>query len=67
MRSFKHFNQASTDICPVCGTNDDKETVLIGIDGTEEGNIQQAAQFHLDCINLNYDISHNLIYGRTLL
>jgi hypothetical protein len=38
--------------CPICGTSDDKEVVLIGIDGTEEGNNIKAEQIHLECIDL---------------
>jgi len=62
MRVFKGFNQSGKDVCPVCGTNDDKETVLVAIDGTQEGNNCQAIQVHLDCIELNYDPETGIIY-----
>jgi hypothetical protein len=48
MRVFEHFNQAG-DPCPVCGTKDDKPTVLVPIPGTEKGNIMQAKQTHEEC------------------
>jgi len=50
MRLFEHFNQAGK--CNICGTNEDKPCVLVGIKGTKEGNIMQAMQIHLDCIDL---------------
>jgi hypothetical protein len=50
MRIFNHFNQSNDDICPICRTNEDKETVLIPIPGTEEGNLLEAIQMHLDCL-----------------
>lgn len=46
-RFFKHFPKKDT--CIICGTNDDKKCVLIGIAGTEEGKIQQAVPIHFDC------------------
>lgn len=52
MRVFDHPNVTGGWTCPVCGTADDKPVVLIGISGTEEGNIMQAEVFHLDCLDL---------------
>ena len=46
-RTFQHF--PDEDKCPVCGTNDDGETVLVALDGTSDGNICQAKPFHLEC------------------
>jgi len=51
MKIFEHFNQGGQP-CIVCGTLDDKETTLIGIDGTEDGGNMQALQVHVDCIEL---------------
>ena len=62
MRTFKRPNLSGGWKCPVCGTADEKEVVLIGIVGTEDGGNIQAEQFHLSCINLIWDKSHNLIY-----
>jgi len=53
MRTFPHFNNASP--CPICGTTVDKEATLLPIDGTEEGNICEAAQVHVACLqNLEF-------------
>lgn len=46
-RTFPHF--PVSDICPVCGTNDDQECVLLVIDHTQDGNIAEAAPVHLWC------------------
>ena len=53
MRVFKEpnlFNEKWK--CPICGTRDVKEVVLIGKEGTQEGHNIQAEQVHLDCIEL---------------
>jgi len=49
-RSFDHFPEIK--VCPICGTNEDKECFLIPIDGTDEddGKICQAHPFHVNCI-----------------
>jgi RNA polymerase subunit RPABC4/transcription elongation factor Spt4 len=52
MRVFKSYNDCGDDVCPVCGKNTQKKTVLIPIAGTEKGNIMKAIQVHLDCIDL---------------
>jgi hypothetical protein len=54
MRVFEHPNTESWKGCPICGKRDDKPVTLIGINGTEDGNIMEAEQFHLDCIELRY-------------
>lgn len=64
MRTFKHRNMAGKDVCPICKTNKDGETVLIAIDGTKKGNNIQAMQFHLECLNLQWNKQHNLIYQK---
>lgn len=51
MRIFKGFNKVG-DPCPICGTHDDKECTLVGIDGTEEGHNMQAKAVHVDCLDL---------------
>jgi hypothetical protein len=55
MRVFKHRNKSGNDSCPICKTNKDGETVLIAIDGTQKGNIAQAMQFHLACLELQWN------------
>jgi len=52
MRVFEHPNTSAGWKCPICKTDADKEVVLIGVAGTEEGHIMQAEQIHLDCIEL---------------
>jgi hypothetical protein len=64
MRAFPHPNMTNF-CCPICRKNTDLPVVLIGIEGTEDGSIIQAQQFHLDCIDLLYrkDVfPHGLIY-----
>ncbi len=51
MKVFQHFNQENNSICPICGTNDDKETALIPIAGTKDGNLSEYEQVHLECIS----------------
>lgn len=51
MRIFDHPNLTGFK-CPICGTSADKPVVLIGIDGTQEDNLIEAIQVHLDCIEL---------------
>lgn len=54
MRTFPHFNNSTGAVCPICGTGEDKETVLIPIAGTQEDNITEAAQFHSECIETHW-------------
>lgn len=47
-RTFEHFPE--DQVCPVCGTNDDGQTVLVPIAGTDTTkHIFQAQPMHLDC------------------
>ena len=52
MRTFAHFNQSHGAVCPWCKTNEDCETVLVPIPGTEDGNIMEAQQVHKKCYDL---------------
>ena len=52
MRTFKHFPKERK--CPICNKNDDKECVLVAIDGKVEDHNAEAEVFHLDCIELWY-------------
>lgn len=54
MRTFPHFNPSSDSLCPICGTNDDEETVLIPIAGTQDGNNCQAVQVHTKCLQMKW-------------
>ncbi len=51
MRTFENFNDTG-DPCPICGTVKNTPPVLIPIDGTNEDNISEAIQVHLECLNL---------------
>jgi hypothetical protein len=64
MRTFKKPNLSDNWKCPICNTNELKEVVLIGIAGTESGNNIQAEQIHLDCIELTYDKTYNMLYQK---
>ena len=62
VRVFEKPNIAQGWRCPLCNTNEDKQVVLVGIRGTEEGNIMQAEQIHLDCLNLLGNKTIGVIY-----
>lgn len=59
MNIFKKPNLSNNWKCSICGTNEEKEVVLIRIHGTEEEGICQARQYHLDCIDLMEIEIHN--------
>ena len=46
-RCFDHFPETAK--CPICGTNDDGQTVLVAIAGTAKDGIAQAKPTHLAC------------------
>lgn len=52
MRTFKHFDSGYSNVCPICKTAKDCETVLIPIPGTEDGGICEAQQMHKKCLDL---------------
>ena len=60
MRIFNKFN--SERPCPICGTRDDKQTVLIGISGTEDGMNIAALQVHGDCLLERSRFDNGLIF-----
>ena len=43
--------QKGSDVCPICNTEDEKDAMLVGIVGTEDGSNIQAIQVHLECIS----------------
>jgi len=59
-RTFKHF--PDTDKCIICGTNEDRECILIPIFGTEDGSLVQAVPVHTGCLALGYDKENKIIY-----
>ena len=62
MRVFPTFPQGVT-VCPICGENDDQQTILVPIHGTEDGNNVEAVPTHLMCIlsNIQYSPEHELM------
>ena len=54
MRIFAKPNLMTGWKCPVCGTAEESEVVLIGIAGTQKDNLCEAEQFHLKCLDLWY-------------
>ena len=63
MRTFKHPNLSNNWKCSICNTNEDKEVLLIGINGTQDDGTIQAEQFHADCVvkGLIYYKDNNII------
>ena len=53
MRAFDHPNMQDF-VCPICGSNEDKPVVLVGIAGTQRDRIIKAKQVHLHCLDLVY-------------
>jgi hypothetical protein len=49
MRTFEHPNLDGGWRCPVCKTSADQPVTLVGIPGTEEGDIMRAEQIHAEC------------------
>jgi len=50
-----------TKPCPICKTKKTGDAILIGVRGTEEGNIMQAELFHIECIELTYHKEQGLL------
>lgn len=51
VRTFKEFPKES--VCPLCGTNENRECILVPIDGTDHEGICEAAPTHLRCVVTN--------------
>lgn len=64
MRAFEKPNLSNDWKCPICGTNEEKEIILIGVYETRKGNIIRAEQYHLHCIELE---SFEMEDGDTLI
>lgn len=52
------YPQDGTHVCPICGTKDKKQTMLVPIYGTQE-----AIPTHVNCIftNISYSPEHQLM------
>ena len=63
-RIFDHFPDAA--ICPVCKTSEDHPAVLVALDGTQEGNNEQATPVHVQCLaeqNWRLNREYGLLYS----
>jgi len=49
MREFPHPNISNNWQCQICKSNKDAPVVLVGIPGTEDGNVMEAEQVHSEC------------------
>ena len=61
MRTFEHFNASHDDVCPVCKTAKDCETVLIAIPDTENDGICEARQVHKKCYDLMIEMRDGVV------
>jgi hypothetical protein len=63
MRVFEKFPEHG--VCPVCGTNQNAQTILVPIDDfkNKDSNTVEAIPTHLSCIvsNIRYSKSHQLM------
>ena len=51
MNIFEKPNTANNWKCPICNSAEEKQVVLIGIDGTERENNIESEQIHVDCLD----------------
>lgn len=58
MKTFNEFPEGVN--CPICGTNENKETALIPIAGTQEGNTAEAVPIHINCLDFRKENENNL-------
>jgi hypothetical protein len=61
MEIIKGPNTDGGWVCPICKKNTDKAIVLVGIMGTEDGRKIQAEQFHVDCLDLFYNMEAQVL------
>lgn len=64
MKIFDHPNMEGWN-CPICGTNEDKPVTLIPVVGTKQGNIAEAKQIHVECLDLTiakYSVNDSIIF-----
>lgn len=64
LRIFEHFPDIAK--CPLCGKSNDSECFLAGVDGTQEGNNEQAIPVHVGCLDLRFNGQANAIYQACL-
>ena len=67
MRTFKHFPDSKR--CVLCGKSHDTECVLLPIDGTADGGLEEATPVHVECLVRGWfrfnpmDGSVGVVYG----
>ena len=64
MMTFEHF--PDDKLCPICKLSRDLPCILVPIDGTEEGNIEQANPVHALCLEDGWRMNESVgvIYKR---
>ena len=67
--NIRYFEKFPDELkCPICGESSDDFCVLVGIDGTSEGNIEEAKPIHLKCLlngsKLRINLQAGLIYQK---
>jgi hypothetical protein len=69
IRYFKEFPEEIK--CPICETSDNDYCVLIGMDGTGDGHIEEAKAVHVHCLlkseNLRINSKVQVLYQRVNL
>jgi hypothetical protein len=50
--------------CIICNSNKPGKAILIGVDGTIDGNNEEAVLVHLDCIQLRCTFERNFLYQK---
>lgn len=58
------MNTNAHEPCLICKTKDQKPVVLIPIQERVKGRNAEAAQIHVDCLDLWFTEKNNLIYQR---
>ena len=66
MYLFAHPNPSF--VCPICGTSEDKQVVLIPIEGSNNGtHTYQANAYHVDCIDLfEFEMDDKKLIGQVI-
>lgn len=71
MKIFNRFN--SETLCQICKKNIQGKSVLIPLDGTEDGNLVECLQVHLNCLDLRImrtrtsgDVIYQIMKGGSL-
>jgi len=59
---MRTFESPSGLKCVVCNTSKEVPCILVGIDGTLDGNNEEATVLHVDCINLRLSYNRKIIY-----